>query len=71
MRMTVHTPGLVERSKTVAAVAEEHADYGDKEWHLAEPVVEALHREGLFRYVGAAIDARRRRTGYCLVVASS
>ena len=38
---------LVERSKTVAAIADKHAMYGDRESRLAEPVVEALHREGL------------------------
>jgi len=38
---------LPERAKRVAALASEHADYGDKNGRLAEPVVEALHREGL------------------------
>jgi alkylation response protein AidB-like acyl-CoA dehydrogenase len=38
---------LVERAKRVGALASEHADYGDKNGRLAEPVVEALHREGL------------------------
>jgi alkylation response protein AidB-like acyl-CoA dehydrogenase len=40
--------GLPERAKRVAALASEHADYGDKNGRLAEPVVDALHREGLF-----------------------
>src|SRR5262244_361253 len=39
---------LVERAKAVARIADQHAEYGDKEGRLAEPVVEALHREGLF-----------------------
>jgi alkylation response protein AidB-like acyl-CoA dehydrogenase len=39
---------LPERAKRVGALASEHADYGDKNGRLAEPVVEALHREGLF-----------------------
>jgi alkylation response protein AidB-like acyl-CoA dehydrogenase len=39
---------LVERAKAVARIADQHADAGDKEGRLAEPVVEALHREGLF-----------------------
>jgi alkylation response protein AidB-like acyl-CoA dehydrogenase len=39
---------LVERAKRVGALANEHADYGDRHGRLAEPVVEALHREGLF-----------------------
>jgi alkylation response protein AidB-like acyl-CoA dehydrogenase len=38
---------LTERAKRVGALASEHADYGDKNGRLAEPVVEALHREGL------------------------
>jgi len=38
---------LPERAKRVATLASEHADYGDKNGRLAEPVVEALHREGL------------------------
>ncbi|HET7132445.1 MAG TPA: acyl-CoA dehydrogenase family protein, partial [Gammaproteobacteria bacterium] len=39
---------LPERAKRVAALASEHADYGDKQGRLAEPVVDALHREGLY-----------------------
>ncbi len=39
---------LPERAKQVAKLASEHAQYGDREGRLAEPVVEALHREGLF-----------------------
>jgi len=39
---------LAERAKVVARIADQHADFGDKEGRLAEPVVEALHREGLF-----------------------
>jgi alkylation response protein AidB-like acyl-CoA dehydrogenase len=38
---------LTERAKRVGALASEHAEYGDKNGKLAEPVVEALHREGL------------------------
>jgi alkylation response protein AidB-like acyl-CoA dehydrogenase len=48
MSITVAAPNLVARSKNVATIADEHADWGDKEGCLAEPVVEALHREGLF-----------------------
>src|SRR5438105_13958469 len=48
MTVTVTSPGLVARSKTVASVADEYADWGDKERRLADPVVDALHREGLF-----------------------
>ena len=39
---------LPERAKLVAKLASEHADYGDKHGRLAQPVVDALHREGLF-----------------------
>lgn len=38
---------LPERAKRVGALASEHAEYGDKNGKLAEPVVEALHNEGL------------------------
>jgi alkylation response protein AidB-like acyl-CoA dehydrogenase len=39
---------LPERAKRVAAIANEHADYGDKQGRLNQAVVDALHREGLF-----------------------
>lgn len=39
---------LPERAKQVAKLASEHGSYGDREGRLAEPVVEAMHREGLF-----------------------
>jgi indole-3-acetate monooxygenase len=32
----------------VALIADEHAEFGDKEGRLADAVVDALHREGLF-----------------------
>jgi len=38
---------LPERAKRVGALASEHAEYGDENGKLAEPVVEALHDEGL------------------------
>lgn len=44
----VAQPGsLMDRAKSVAEIADRHADEGDKLGQLAEPVVEALHREGL------------------------
>jgi alkylation response protein AidB-like acyl-CoA dehydrogenase len=43
---TVST-SLIERARHVAALADQHAEFADKECRLAEPVVEALHREGL------------------------
>ena len=42
------TADLTERAKAVALVADQHAEFGDREGQLAEPVVDALHREGLF-----------------------
>src|SRR5438093_13706920 len=38
---------LPTRAKAVAALADEHAEIGDRQGQLAAPVVEALHREGL------------------------
>ena len=37
-----------ERARRVAALAQEHAEFGDKEGQLAEPVVAALRSEGLY-----------------------
>ena len=39
---------FIERARAAAAVAREHAAWGDAHGRLAEPVVEALHREGLY-----------------------
>jgi alkylation response protein AidB-like acyl-CoA dehydrogenase len=39
---------LPERARRLAKTADEYADYGDQHGQLAEPVVEALHQEGLF-----------------------
>lgn len=39
---------LPARAKDVAAIADAHAEAGDREGRLAPPVVEALHREGLY-----------------------
>lgn len=39
---------LVARAQAVADIADAHADWGDQHGELAAPVVEALHREGLF-----------------------
>jgi alkylation response protein AidB-like acyl-CoA dehydrogenase len=44
----VMSPDLTERARAVALVADQHAEFGDAEGRLADPVVEALHREGLF-----------------------
>src|SRR5215831_419432 len=44
----IEQPGsLMARAKSVADIADRYADEGDKLGRLAEPVVEALHREGL------------------------
>jgi alkylation response protein AidB-like acyl-CoA dehydrogenase len=39
---------LIQRARAVALIADEHAEFGDKEGRLADAVVDALHREGLF-----------------------
>jgi indole-3-acetate monooxygenase len=39
---------LPERARRVAKIADEHAAFGDEHIRLADPVVEALHREGLY-----------------------
>jgi indole-3-acetate monooxygenase len=38
---------LPTRAKAVGALADEHAEAGDQQGRLAQPVVDALHREGL------------------------
>jgi alkylation response protein AidB-like acyl-CoA dehydrogenase len=38
---------LPTRAKFVGTIADEHADSGDQQGQLAQPVVDALHREGL------------------------
>jgi alkylation response protein AidB-like acyl-CoA dehydrogenase len=43
------TADLPARATTVAAIADEYADKGDQEAQLSSPVVDALHREGLFQ----------------------
>jgi alkylation response protein AidB-like acyl-CoA dehydrogenase len=40
-------PSLVDRAKGVATIADQHADEGDKQGKLSQPVVDALHRERL------------------------
>lgn len=46
--MTVATaPSLVDRAKVVATIADQHADEGDRQGRLSQPVVDALHRERL------------------------
>jgi alkylation response protein AidB-like acyl-CoA dehydrogenase len=39
---------LPSRAQAAAAIAREHSAWGDEHGRLAEPVVEALHREGLY-----------------------
>lgn len=39
---------LLEQAKAVAAVADQYGEQGDRDGALAAPVVEALHRQGLF-----------------------
>ena len=38
----------VSRAKDVAKIADRHADEGDRAGRIPQPVVDALHREGLF-----------------------
>ena len=48
MTMSEAVVDLRERAKSVATLADQHAEYGDQHARLADPVVDALHREGLF-----------------------
>jgi alkylation response protein AidB-like acyl-CoA dehydrogenase len=45
---TASTTDLPARATRVGAIADEHAAFGDEHGRLADAVVEALHREGLF-----------------------
>jgi indole-3-acetate monooxygenase len=45
---TTQTMDLPERAVTVGTLANEHAAHGDVHGRLADPVVDALHREGLY-----------------------
>ena len=45
---SVPSAELTERARAVALVADQHAEFGDTEGRLADPVVDALHRQGLF-----------------------
>jgi indole-3-acetate monooxygenase len=45
---TTQAIDLPERAVAVGTLANEHAAHGDVHGRLAEPVVEALHREGLY-----------------------
>lgn len=47
-REAAATTALAERARKVAKIADEHAAWGDQAGKLAEPVVEALKREGLY-----------------------
>lgn len=42
------SPDLTRRARTVAAVADQYGDEADKAGRLSQPVVDALHQEGLF-----------------------
>jgi alkylation response protein AidB-like acyl-CoA dehydrogenase len=42
------TTTLIDGAAAVAAIADQHADSGDRHGRLSDPVVEALHREGLY-----------------------
>jgi indole-3-acetate monooxygenase len=47
MSVVPSTTDLATRALTVGALADEHAEDGDRDGQLAQPVVDALHREGL------------------------
>jgi len=46
--MTTALLDLPTRARAVAAIADQYADEGDRQGQLSSPVVDALHREGLF-----------------------
>jgi alkylation response protein AidB-like acyl-CoA dehydrogenase len=48
LREEVAATELAARALEVAKIADQHAEYGDKQGRLAEPVVDALKREGLY-----------------------
>jgi indole-3-acetate monooxygenase len=48
MTETTTTPDLLERARTIEPLLREYADEGDKTGKLADPVVDALHENGLF-----------------------
>lgn len=43
------TPSLADRARDVAAIADTHADEGDRKGDLSQPVIDAFKREGLLR----------------------
>jgi alkylation response protein AidB-like acyl-CoA dehydrogenase len=49
MAHTVTREGLLERVQRLAPVIREHADRGERERHLADPVVQVLQDAGLYR----------------------
>jgi alkylation response protein AidB-like acyl-CoA dehydrogenase len=48
MTETTTTPDLLERARSIAPLLEEHAQWGDDNGRLAEPVVDALHENRIF-----------------------
>jgi alkylation response protein AidB-like acyl-CoA dehydrogenase len=48
MALVASALDLPARAKAVSAIADEHSEAGDRQCALAAPVVEALHREGLY-----------------------
>ena len=45
---TTTTPELLDEARRLEALIDEHADEGDERGRLSDPVVDALHDEGLF-----------------------
>ncbi len=47
-QLTAHSP-LAEKARALIPMIDEHADFADDKGRLADPVVAALHRDGLFK----------------------
>jgi alkylation response protein AidB-like acyl-CoA dehydrogenase len=48
MTETTTTPDLLERARGLEPLLSEHAEWGDENGRLADPVVDALHENGIF-----------------------
>jgi alkylation response protein AidB-like acyl-CoA dehydrogenase len=48
MTETTTTPDLLDRARSIAPLLDEHAQWGDQNGRLAEPVVDALHENRIF-----------------------
>jgi alkylation response protein AidB-like acyl-CoA dehydrogenase len=48
MTETTTTPDLLDRARSIAPLLDEHAQWGDQNGRLADPVVDALHENRIF-----------------------